>query len=122
MARMPDRTAVMTGGSSGLGFALAELLGAQGIGVSIIARDPERVRDAVERLRNGGADATGIPCDISRQDQVGAAFDHIAGRGSGAPRSPCTAPPSGVLEGSWRRSGSPSRGAASARSPSTRAG
>jgi NAD(P)-dependent dehydrogenase (short-subunit alcohol dehydrogenase family) len=82
MARMPDRTAVVTGGSSGLGFALAELLGAQGIRVSIIARDPERVRDAVERLRDGGADANGIPCDISSQDQVGAAFDHIAGRGS----------------------------------------
>lgn len=74
---------MVTGGSSGLGFALAELLGTEGISVSILARDPLRLRHAVERLRATGADARGIPCDISRQDQVRAAFEGIAGTSLG---------------------------------------
>jgi NAD(P)-dependent dehydrogenase (short-subunit alcohol dehydrogenase family) len=81
---MGNRTAVVTGGSSGLGFALAELLGAEGIAVSVLGRDPTRLGDAVARLRDGGADARGIPCDVSSQDQVRAAFEEIGREGSPA--------------------------------------
>lgn len=77
---MADRTAVVTGGSSGLGLALAELLGREGIGVSILGRDPQRVQDAAEHLRSEGAEAYGVPCDVSRQDQVRAAFGEISRR------------------------------------------
>ena len=80
--KLADRTAAVTGGSSGLGFALAGLLGEEGIRVSILGRDRQRLGDAVERLRAAGADARGIPCDISKQDQVRAAFDGIARTGS----------------------------------------
>jgi NAD(P)-dependent dehydrogenase (short-subunit alcohol dehydrogenase family) len=79
---MADRTAAVTGGSSGLGYAVAELLGAEGIGVSIMGRDPRRLSEAVESLKRAGADAEGISCDISNEVQVRAAFDRIAGRGS----------------------------------------
>jgi NAD(P)-dependent dehydrogenase (short-subunit alcohol dehydrogenase family) len=78
---MADRRAVVTGGSSGLGFALAELLGAEGIGVSIIGRDPLRVSEALERLRGAGADAHGVACDVSHEAEVRRAFAEIAGRG-----------------------------------------
>lgn len=82
MVATADRTAVVTGGSSGLGFAIAELLGAEGIAVSIIGRDPRRLEEALGRLREAGAKAHGVACDVSRQDQVRGAFDEIAGRGS----------------------------------------
>ncbi|HJV03945.1 MAG TPA: SDR family NAD(P)-dependent oxidoreductase, partial [Actinomycetota bacterium] len=75
---MTERTAVVTGGSAGLGFALAEQLGAEGIGISILGRDTRRLRDAAERLRRGGTDAAAVPCDVSRQDEVRAAFEEIS--------------------------------------------
>jgi NAD(P)-dependent dehydrogenase (short-subunit alcohol dehydrogenase family) len=73
---------VVTGGSSGLGFALAEGLSAEGVEVSIIGRDPGRVSEALARLRGMGAAARGVACDVSSQDQVRRAFDEIASRGS----------------------------------------
>jgi uncharacterized protein len=78
---MTSGTSVVTGGGSGLGFALAGSLGGEGIRVVIIGRDRRRLADAVDRLRGTGADAHGIPCDISRQDQVRAAFEEVGGRG-----------------------------------------
>jgi NAD(P)-dependent dehydrogenase (short-subunit alcohol dehydrogenase family) len=78
---MAENRAVITGGSSGLGFALAEALVARGVAVTILARDERRVRDAVERLRGTGADAHGIPCDVSRESQARAAFDEVAEMG-----------------------------------------
>lgn len=76
-----DRTAVVTGGSSGLGFALARGLGAEGIGVSILGREAGRLGDAVERLRDTGADVRGVACDVSREDQVREALEDVAARG-----------------------------------------
>jgi uncharacterized protein len=79
---MVERVAVVTGGSSGLGFALAKLLGAEGLSVSILGRDPARLRDAVDRLRESGGDASGVACDVSKEEEVRGAFDDIARRGT----------------------------------------
>jgi uncharacterized protein len=79
---MGERRAVVTGGSSGLGLALAEQLGRAGIGVSILGRDESRVRTAVERLRGEGADAQGVACDVSSQAEVRKTFDDISSEGS----------------------------------------
>lgn len=73
---------MVTGGSSGLGFALAEGLSAEGVEVSLIGRDPGRVNDAVARLQGAGAVVHGVVCDVSRQDRVRRAFGEIASRGS----------------------------------------
>jgi NAD(P)-dependent dehydrogenase (short-subunit alcohol dehydrogenase family) len=76
-ATMANRMAVVTGGSSGLGLAIAERLSSEGIAVSIIGRDPQRVRGAVDRLRAAGSQAHGLSCDVSRQDQVRAAIQEF---------------------------------------------
>ncbi|MGH2678277.1 MAG: SDR family oxidoreductase [Actinomycetota bacterium] len=78
---MADRMAVVTGGTSGLGLAISEQLGSEGIAVSIIGRDPQRVRDAVDRVRAVGAEAHGLPCDVSRQEDVRAAIEEFGERG-----------------------------------------
>jgi NAD(P)-dependent dehydrogenase (short-subunit alcohol dehydrogenase family) len=48
--RAADRVALVTGGSRGIGFAVARRLGSDGFAVAISARDPEGVSSAVGRL------------------------------------------------------------------------
>ncbi|MGH2654055.1 MAG: SDR family NAD(P)-dependent oxidoreductase [Actinomycetota bacterium] len=79
---MVDRLAVVTGGSSGLGLALAEGLNAEDIGVVILARDAARLEDALGHLRAAGVEVRGVPCDVSDQAQVRAAFQDVAASGT----------------------------------------
>lgn len=62
-----------------MGYALAEGLCSAGLEVSIIGRDARRVAEAEARLREMGGDVQGIVCDVSRQDQVGRAFEEVGG-------------------------------------------
>jgi NAD(P)-dependent dehydrogenase (short-subunit alcohol dehydrogenase family) len=71
-------TAIVTGGSSGLGLSLAEGLADEGLSVAILGRDGRKLDEAVDRLRAGGGDAHGYPCDVSSQAQVTEAFGRIA--------------------------------------------
>jgi len=49
---MEKPVAVITGGSSGLGQAMAEILGQQGYRIVIIARDEKKMEDVVVLRRN----------------------------------------------------------------------
>lgn len=51
---MTDKTAVVTGGSKGIGFAIAESLVRDGISVMITARKQEPLMEAAEKLRSLG--------------------------------------------------------------------
>lgn len=58
--------ALVSGGSSGIGLAIAELLAARGFHVAIAARDPARLLVAATSLRAmGGAGATCLPLDVT---------------------------------------------------------
>jgi NAD(P)-dependent dehydrogenase (short-subunit alcohol dehydrogenase family) len=52
---MPNRAAIVTGASRGIGRALAEALAADGYGLTVTARKPETIEDAAEALRASGA-------------------------------------------------------------------
>lgn len=75
---LEGRTALITGGSDGLGLATATRLAASGADVAIIARNRERLDAAVETIR---ATALGrveaLRCDVSRADEVAAAHRAI---------------------------------------------
>jgi 3-dehydrosphinganine reductase len=60
-----SRTALITGGSSGLGLAYAELLGMEGYRIIILARNPERISKAVSSLGSKGMDVHGISADVT---------------------------------------------------------
>lgn len=67
-----DQVAVVTGGSSGVGLAVAEALLAQGAFVVICGRDPGRLQAAVAQLA-GLAPAErvlAVPCDVLKADDV----------------------------------------------------
>jgi NAD(P)-dependent dehydrogenase (short-subunit alcohol dehydrogenase family) len=81
---MSERTiALVTGANKGIGYEIAAGLGALGWTVGIGARDEHRRAAAVEKLRAGGADAFGVPLDVTDDAGVTAAaalIDDRAGR------------------------------------------
>ncbi len=65
-----DRVAVVTGGSSGIGFAVAEALGRAGCRVATCARDPGRLEEARDRLRRTAPEVLAVTADVSRREDV----------------------------------------------------
>jgi NAD(P)-dependent dehydrogenase (short-subunit alcohol dehydrogenase family) len=66
---LEGKTAIVTGASKGIGFAIAEALGKQGANVFICARDKGELRRAVDDLsRNGRVE--GEICDVRSEEQV----------------------------------------------------
>jgi NAD(P)-dependent dehydrogenase (short-subunit alcohol dehydrogenase family) len=59
------RTAVVTGGTSGIGRAVAEALAAAGVRVAVAARDAERCEKTARSLRARGGQALGVPTDVA---------------------------------------------------------
>lgn len=64
------KTALITGGSSGLGFSCAKILGSQGYDIIVLARNGDRVGQAVRDLEAGGIRAEGHVCDVSDERQL----------------------------------------------------
>ncbi|PZG12289.1 SDR family NAD(P)-dependent oxidoreductase [Nonomuraea aridisoli] len=64
------RRALVTGGSSGIGYAMAEAIGRAGAGVVLVARRPAALDEAVARLRGHGVTASWISADLGVRDDV----------------------------------------------------
>lgn len=75
MSALEVTTAVITGGASGIGLAVAERLGAKGAAVMIADLAGEKLDAAVAGLTDKGITAHGQPCDVSQLDQVEALAD-----------------------------------------------
>jgi short-subunit dehydrogenase len=60
-----DKTALITGSSSGIGAAIARLLAHQGMKVVLVARRLERLTRLSEEIRESGGRAEVIPADLS---------------------------------------------------------
>lgn len=70
------RTAIVTGGSKGIGYSVAEALAGAGANVLICARHRGEVEEAAERLtRSGGGRVVGATCDMRVHEQVRALVD-----------------------------------------------
>ena len=59
------KVAVITGGSRGLGLAIAQTYARAGAKIVIASRSKHSVDAAVENLRKTGAQATGLACDVA---------------------------------------------------------
>ena len=71
------RVALVTGSSAGIGLALAVGLGRAGARVVLNGRQPERVADAANRLRDEGLSVVEMPFDVTDSAAVKAAVDLI---------------------------------------------
>ncbi|MEK8142140.1 SDR family oxidoreductase [Streptomyces sp. M10(2022)] len=68
-----QKTALVTGANKGIGYEIAAGLGALGWKVGVGARNEERREAAVAKLREAGADAFGVPLDVTDDVSVAAA-------------------------------------------------
>jgi len=75
MAKWSGKLAVVTGGSTGIGFAAARLLVGQGARVLITARHEESLRRAVQEL---GSQATAVTTDVANLDDLDRLADKVA--------------------------------------------
>lgn len=70
---LAGRRAVVTGGSSGIGAAIAEALGQAGAALLLVARREEFLRDVAQHLRRQGIEADTLACDLAHTDSLPAA-------------------------------------------------
>jgi len=75
--RLKDLVFIITGGTDGLGLALAELLVAEGARVAVCGRDQERVRATEARLREAGGEAGGQAIAVAADVTVPADLDRL---------------------------------------------
>jgi NAD(P)-dependent dehydrogenase (short-subunit alcohol dehydrogenase family) len=71
------KTAIVTGGSRGLGFALARQLVARGARVAVLGRDEETLGRAHARLTGVGGEAIALRCDVADPVDVAAAVEVV---------------------------------------------
>ncbi len=67
---MAERAAIVTGASSGIGLAIARMLGQEGYALTLVARRPEKLSAAAEDLRGEGFELQDIPADVSSEEAI----------------------------------------------------
>jgi NAD(P)-dependent dehydrogenase (short-subunit alcohol dehydrogenase family) len=67
---MADRAALITGGSSGIGLAIARALGQDGYGLTVSARRPDKLEAAVKGLTDEGIDAQAVAANMTDEDGI----------------------------------------------------
>ena len=71
---MAERAAVVTGGSSGIGLAIARALAEDGYGVTISARRPDKLAAAAGELADEGLDVHHVAAQMTEEEEIAALF------------------------------------------------
>jgi NAD(P)-dependent dehydrogenase (short-subunit alcohol dehydrogenase family) len=67
---MPDRAALVTGASSGIGLAIAQVLGQEGYALTVAARRSDKLAEAAAGLREQGFDVADVAANMTDEDEV----------------------------------------------------
>ena len=79
MSGRSGRTAIVTGGASGIGLAIAERLAADGLTVAIFDRDGAAADEAAAKITADGGTAAGFAVDVTDRPAIDAAVDAVRG-------------------------------------------
>lgn len=78
MSGLKNKTAVITGGGTGIGRAIALRLAAGGASVVILELAEKAAEEVVQEIRAGNGDARSIACDVAKTESVKAAFAQMS--------------------------------------------
>jgi 2-hydroxycyclohexanecarboxyl-CoA dehydrogenase len=79
-----ERSAIVTGGGSGIGLAISERLGADGIAVGVLDRNGDAADAAAAKITAAGGSAIGVTADVTDRPAIDAAAAAV-GDAFGAP-------------------------------------
>jgi NAD(P)-dependent dehydrogenase (short-subunit alcohol dehydrogenase family) len=65
-----QRAAIVTGASSGIGLAIARMLGQEGYALTVAARRPEKLDEAAKGLSAEGFDLQSIPANLADEEEI----------------------------------------------------
>lgn len=82
MFRLDNKTAIITGGGSGIGKAIAVVFAKQGASVNILDMDEQGATNVVNEITADGGKAKFFKCDVSKQADVQQIVDGIATSGA----------------------------------------
>ena len=75
-----ERTAIVTGGGSGIGLAISERLAADGLAVAVFDRNGEAAEAAAAKIEAGGGTAVGLTVDVTDRPDLDAAVADVRSR------------------------------------------
>ena len=67
---MAERAAIVTGASSGIGLAIARMLGEEGYSITMAARRPEKLEGATAALAAGGFDVQAVAANVAEEAEI----------------------------------------------------
>jgi short-subunit dehydrogenase len=68
--RMPDRAAIVTGASRGIGRAIAEVLGEEGYALTLSARKPDTLEQTAQELAAKGYEVEAVAANMADEDAI----------------------------------------------------
>src|SRR5436309_15955078 len=67
---MAERAAIVTGASSGIGLAIARVLGEEGFGITMAARRPEKLEGASAEMASEGFDVHAVAANVAEETEI----------------------------------------------------